>query len=318
MTQFKEDGEQQLDVSEMSESEASEASLNHVDESKLSEISEHESIRQFPKNGGGESQTAKKPSKQSVPGRSRPRKRSPDSHDFRGGGRKKPRQSAETALIPFKDLGRIPENTIQPQDLYRELAERLGSAHPITLRFLTRLFFAVASPDAFADLREACSSAREQGVFTAPQHTHTVEDTVKAIDALDSAAFANRILRRNYLALLVEHRHERETHHRSEPKNRTLRSAQHNSQQSDSVQKQYGFGRPSSMALIDLMVNAYPNLEPPLRQRDAEGTEYKKKLKALKNKLESGHNWQLLKQRFSAGILALVPTGREYEIQNSE
>ncbi|KAL9615859.1 MAG: hypothetical protein Q9160_009202, partial [Pyrenula sp. 1 TL-2023] len=71
--------------------------------------------------------------------------------------------------------------------------------------------------------------------------------------------------------------------------------------------------RPSSMALTDLMVSAYPNLKSPLRQRDAD-TEYEKKFKALKKKLESGCNWLFLKQQFLAGILALVPAGGEYDI----
>lgn len=46
--------------------------------------------------------------------------------------------------------------------------------------------------------------------------------------------------------------------------------------------------------------------------------EYQKNLKALKSKLGSGRNWHLLKQRFSAGILALVPVDGNYNIQNYE
>ena len=114
---------------------------------------------------------------------------------------------------------------------------RLQLLHP-----LTRLFFAIASPDTFADLREACSAVREQGVFTALQHTNTLKDTVKAIDPLDSTAFADRNLRRHYLVHLVEHRHQREAYHKSGPKTRDLRRTRHGSPQSDHSSTRYEFG----------------------------------------------------------------------------
>lgn len=307
MMHFRKDGEPQLEMREVGENE-------------LSDISKHESAKKrFTKRRVRESQTEKEQPRQSISRASGFRKRTSSNHDLQGRNKKNPRQSTtRTELVPFETFGRIPENTIQPQNLYKKLTEHLNNTDITTLRFLTRLFFAIASPDAFADLRETCSTVREQGTFPAPEYTNTVESTVKAIDTLDSAAFANRILRRNYLVLLVEHRHEREAHHKSQLSTRNPKSTRSKAQQSDGVQRQYAFGRPSSMALTDLMGEAYPDLKPPSRQREAEGTEYHKKLKALKTKLESGRNWHLLKQRFSAGILALVPVGGEYEIQNYE
>ena len=76
--------------------------------------------------------------------------------------------------------------------------------------------------------------------------------------------------------------------------------------------------RQASGALSSLMAEAYPNLEQPSRLRNSSGTEYKKKYKSLKNMLGSGRNWDLMQQKFSPGILALIPTGGEYGIQNYE
>jgi hypothetical protein len=74
----------------------------------------------------------------------------------------------------------------------------------------------------------------------------------------------------------------------------------------------------SSLALADLMAEAYPHLEKPARVQDATGTEYGKKYSTLRHMLAAGRNWHALQQLFSVGVLALVPTGSESGIHNSE
>ena len=69
--------------------------------------------------------------------------------------------------------------------------------------------------------------------------------------------------------------------------------------------------RADSLALGDLMRDAYPELNQ--TQPDA----YKKKLSSLKVRLRDGRNWHKM-QELVPGILALVPTGEEYHIQNHE
>jgi uncharacterized protein (UPF0371 family) len=60
---------------------------------------------------------------------------------------------------------------------------------------LTGHFFAIASPDAFYQLRDACTSIRENGASI-------------VLDNLEIAASTNSILRRYYLTRLVDYRTE--------------------------------------------------------------------------------------------------------------
>ena len=78
------------------------------------------------------------------------------------------------------------------------------------------------------------------------------------------------------------------------------------------------FGRNDSLALADLLADAYPQLKP-TRFRDTKGKdEYGKKLKTLKERLASGQKWSKLSEEFASGILALVPTQGEYHVSNRE
>jgi hypothetical protein len=79
-----------------------------------------------------------------------------------------------------------------------------------------------------------------------------------------------------------------------------------------------GYGRASSLALADLMAQAHPKLKPLTRNRGRMDDEYQRRLKSLTNRISSGRNWHLIQQKFSPGILALVPTGGDYRILNSE
>ncbi|KAF2240208.1 hypothetical protein BU26DRAFT_573023 [Trematosphaeria pertusa] len=62
------------------------------------------------------------------------------------------------------------------------------------------------------------------------------------------------------------------------------------------------------------MSQAYPEIHQ--NRRELSEAEYSTKLLALRNRPNAGRNWYLMRQRFPIGILALVPTGEEYKIQN--
>jgi hypothetical protein len=72
------------------------------------------------------------------------------------------------------------------------------------------------------------------------------------------------------------------------------------------------------LALEDLIAQAYPKLKSLPRGRGRSEDEYQRKLKSLKNRISSGRNWYLIQQKFSPGILALVHTGGDNKIHNSE
>ncbi|KAJ9634554.1 hypothetical protein H2199_008837 [Coniosporium tulheliwenetii] len=222
----------------------------------------------------------------------------------------------------FEELQHIPQGIIQSAEVYQTFIKRSNSEDENGLRLLTRLFFAIASPDAFFQLRDACSSVRRKADVTVPQHINTVTQTVEALDNLETAASTNAILRRYHLTCLVEHRNERENQFKIEKPERATRNPRHGRSSVGPVDKpgrqQEGFGRASSMALADIMAEAYPGLMQPSKQRTASNAEYQRRYKTLRNRLCSGRNWHLMQQKFSPGILALVPTGGDSEIQNYE
>jgi hypothetical protein len=214
-----------------------------------------------------------------------------------------------TDIGSLKGLEHIPKDTIQPAEVYKIFINRSQSEDHDGMWLLTRLFFAIASPDAFYQLRDACTSVRENNALTILPSTNSIAQTIQALDSLEIAASTNSVLRRYHLTRLVDHRNERESHHKDQQSERALRSVKDSSE---------GYGRASSKALTDLMAQAYPELKPPQRGRGRSEDEYQRRLKSLKNRIGSGRNWNLMQQKFSPGILALVPTGGEYNIQNSE
>jgi hypothetical protein len=118
---------------------------------------------------------------------------------------------------------------------------------------------------------------------------------------------------RYYLIRLVEYRAEREARYTAKPTQRISKYEIRNQDNSyqDSAREQ---GVPRR---AQLLAEAYPNLKNSSRNRGL-GKEYKRELKSLKNRLNCGRNWHLFEQEFSSGILALVPSGEIYGIQNSE
>jgi hypothetical protein len=66
-----------------------------------------------------------------------------------------------TDIASLKSLEYIPKSSIQPAEVYKIFLDRSQSKDLDGLWFLTRLFFAIASPDAFYQLRDACTSVRE-------------------------------------------------------------------------------------------------------------------------------------------------------------
>jgi len=249
-------------------------------------------------------------------------KRKPSKHMSREGSRKKLKtlsQSDNIRPASLKELERIPQDIIQPSEVCQKLLTRCGNVDEGSLWLFARLFYAVASPDAFSQLRDACALVREGGEYTISQQTDTVGQTIKALDGLETAASTHAILRRYHLARLVEHRNDKEDNIaqqgrrsiRAKSKDTPLEGSGHKDEQIE------GYGRISSMALSSLMAEAYPELERPSRMQNA-SPEYKKRHKSLQNMLSAGRNWHLMQLHFSPGILALIPTGGETGVQNYE
>jgi hypothetical protein len=237
----------------------------------------------------------------------RPSKAIEKSHQKRIKSEQSPEKRAHALL---QELEKIDQNIGEPQEIYRQFVDRCATIDTDVACSLVRLFYAIASPQAFDQLREAFQVARTQGEVTIPQKTDTAAQTINALNALNTAAMMHSILRRFHLVRLHQHRAERENQHETD------RPARRQTRKSGLLKAKCA--KSSSLALADLMAEAYPHLEKPVHVQDAAGTEYGKKYSTLKHMLVAGRNWHALQKSFSIGILALVPTGSECGIQNSE
>jgi len=191
---------------------------------------------------------------------------------------------------------------------------------------LTRILVSIASHDAFYQLRDAYTAIRENQSPMLSQLNGNVAQTIQSLDALDAVASIGSIQRRYQLAHLVLIREERElncSNHLTQERRtqkimprRTAKLLRPAEKASEDPERQYRGA--ASLALKDMMAEAYPKVEPPRFQTGKVDDGYSKRLKILKNRLGSGRNWRLLQQRFGDGILALIPTDGEYRIKNSE
>ena len=80
-------------------------------------------------------------------------------------------------------------------------------------------------------------------------------------------------------------------------------------------------GKLESNVLDRLVAEAYPDIAQ--RPREAGDVRKWRKLyeverKSLKNRFQAAKNWNALSERFSPGILALIPSGGEFHIQNQK
>ena len=235
---------------------------------------------------------------------------------------KKHKSLTNSGLALFKELTPIPKNLKQPADVFHIFVERSQNEDHNAIWFLTRLFFAIASPDAFYQLRDACTASRQDGELITARSTNSVCQTVQTLDQLDVSMSTASILRRYHLAFLVSCRNEREAHHQSQGRERVPRTLKYGYESSTHTRRTVlrgdGYSRASSMALADMMAEAYPDLKSGGKRGTEPDTVYPKKYRSLKERVYSGKNWYEMQQRLSPGILALVPTRGDYNIQNSE
>lgn len=249
-------------------------------------------------------------------------KRKPVSQDTPKKIPKLQRSFTNNASAFFSGLKPIPKSIIQPASIYQIFTDRSESGDSDTIWLLTRLFFAIGSPDAFYQLRDACSASRQVKELAASRSTNSISEAMQALDQLDITVITASILRRFYLTFLVTQRYERERHHQSQRPKRVLGSQNFSYTKSGydtgTATKQDCLGRADTKALTELMAEAYPSLKPTWKRNIVTDDEYQKKLSSLKVRLRDGRNWYTMQQRLPPGILALVPTWGDYQIQNRE
>jgi hypothetical protein len=212
----------------------------------------------------------------------------------------------------------LPRTLIEPRDFFGELNLAMGDNSTHDTLVLTHLFFAIASPDAFCHLHEACEAATSGPPHLREGSAESVRDAMQALDRLDVNEHVTSIARRFYLAQLVEARQARQKKHLPPASKPQIIRLKYGHEKPRLFQPPTGVKKAASQALKDLMLEAYPEL----CQRQADiaetSTEYKKKYAVLRTRLTNGRNWHTLQQKFSRGILALVSLRNSPGITNHE
>lgn len=127
----------------------------------------------------------------------------------------------------FKDLAHIPLGVVQPADVYGILTRRTDEKFLGKLPLLTRLFFAIVSPDAFDQLSEAYNIIRQKDSFTMSDSLNDSSQTMHALDKLDMASSVSAVLRRFHFIRLLDHRISRENYHKDRRSSRVTGDHKH-------------------------------------------------------------------------------------------
>lgn len=203
---------------------------------------------------------------------------------------------------PLSFIISIPTTAVPSQQILHTLRLSCGSTGTANMEILIKLFYGIASPGAFFELRDVCLlsyTARE----LVPRDPDTNQN-LQTLDRLSSIGCTTALLRRTYLAHLVELRNTRTSLHVEKSSSPFTRRRKRKTE-SDR------YGRASSKAIDELMLEAYPKL-------NTDDAIYHKQRDSLKNRLARGRNWQMLQQSLSPRILCVVPRRGPMAVSDSQ
>ena len=209
-----------------------------------------------------------------------------------------------------------------PNDVYPMILARLKKGDPSDALLLTRIFYAIGSPESFQQLKDACQLVRKRHVMSIPAVDSSEAQSpqglgpkaIRALDKLDREPSVESILRRGYLANLRSDRNRRQIEYRIQNSSKRSRIAGPCNVKFRPQKANRGAGRVSVRVINDLLEDAYPEL----RLLDKPDQVYKKKAASLHQRISNGRHWLALEEKYSPGILAIVPTGDTVGISNSE
>ena len=191
-------------------------------------------------------------------------------------------------------------------ELRCEIVQSLKGSDLFQVQTICDLYLATASADSMVQLRDMVANERSSEKWRASYESPSIVNTVCVLDTLDLLQQSATFLRRILLLRLADHR------------DRLMEELQkHGRSSSNSAQTSLG-GKMVSIVLDTLIVQCYPHIKGPLREGDIR--EWREthvvERKALKNRLAVARNWLQAVKRFKLGIIALVPTGGVFQIQN--
>ena len=220
--------------------------------------------------------------------------------------------NANFAVIP-NSLLPLSDCLVQPAEIHAKISKRLNTHNTDLKLMLTRLFYAIGSPESFYQLKVACTGVWNMSALSLSD-SHGSIPPLRALDKLDVDVSVEPILRRYYLAELVASRDRRQAHYGAQDcrmqQPRLLRFG-YTKPRAESATR--GTRLATRQALKDLLLESYPNL----RKVAETDPEYKSKLAILNQRLCNGRHWRTLEERYSSGILSLIPTGDTVCLFNS-
>lgn len=185
--------------------------------------------------------------------------------------------------------------------------DKLGKQQQNLVPLLTDLFFAIASPTAFRQLAgfmkgiEALKSPEQLQVS---KLCLSIADVVNRLEALECITAASSLLRRFYLLRLYQQ------------KSSLMESmAAERLVQRSGSSKDDQSGRIASLVIDKMTQQAYPSCGG--CSGDQEDL-FQIKRRSLQNKLHCATNWHTLQEEYPLGIIALVPVGKEFRLQNQK
>lgn len=125
--------------------------------------------------------------------------------------------------------------------------------NPDTSWLLTRLFFAVASPEAFVQAKDTYRNFQSGNIQIHLSRTSTVSDHMKYLDRLVSSLIACRVIERSILVQLVNRRDELVQKFKAEPDRRMRKTTE--------AKSQSRLQRVDGLALSMMMEEAFPMLK---------------------------------------------------------
>ncbi|KAL8869749.1 MAG: hypothetical protein Q9198_007806 [Flavoplaca austrocitrina] len=149
---------------------------------------------------------------------------------------------------------------------------------------LTSLFWTIACRDVFIFLQEASVTIRKSTSYRPKTLATSISETFRTLESLDRCATLDSIHRRFYLSRLVEHQGDL--------------VKQYKQKYTYTLRQQPNTQRAMSFALLSLVQEAYP---------DIPNSEQEAKRDLMRKRVDRGVIWKLLMDRFSIGILVLLP-----------
>ena len=171
------------------------------------------------------------------------------------------------------------------EEVYYDLASRIDQKYHVEVPFLTQMFFAIGNHEAFGQLRRIlhCVRSSDGGLILASKPS--IADTITSTD-YESLADARMLFRRFYLMDLSDLHLDLVTQYE---KSRGTFS-----------------GKPTTKALDHLVEQSYSSGSGASRTP-------KNPKKQIQNRLHFSQNWGAFAERFSRGLIALIPRGGHFQ-----